>query len=58
MYRYDFLLSGITDNAPYIPSSNMFPGSETALFKSSDDKYKYPGSVVSKKLRILNKKKL
>ena len=24
----------------------------------SDDKYKYPGSVVIKKLRILNKKKL
>jgi hypothetical protein len=58
MYRYDFLLSGITDNAPYIPSSNMFPGSETALFKSSDDKYKYPGSVMTKKLKILNKKNM
>jgi hypothetical protein len=44
--------------APYIPGSNMFPGTETALFKSSDDKYKYPGSVITRKTRILNKKKL
>ena len=58
MYRYDFLFSGITDNAPYIPSSNMFPVVETEVFKSSEDKYKYPGSVITRKTRILNKKKL
>ena len=56
MYRYDFLFSGITDNGGYIPGSNMFPGMETEVFKSSDDKYKYPGSVVTKKMKILDKK--
>lgn len=56
MYRYDFLFSGITDYGTYVPSSNMFPGSETEVFKSSEDKYRYPGSVVTKKLRILNVK--
>ena len=58
MYRYDFLFSGITDYGGYIPGSNMFPGIETEVLKSSDDKYKYPGSVVTSKLRILNKKLL
>jgi len=54
MYRYDFLFSGITDNGFYIPGANMFPGTETEVFKSSDDKYRYPGSVVTTKIRILN----
>lgn len=57
MYRYDFLFSGITEYGGYVPSSNMFPGMETEVVKSSDEKYKYPGSVVTKKLRILNKKR-
>jgi len=40
----------------YIPGANMFPGTEKVLFTSLDEKYKYPESVVSKKLKILNKK--
>jgi hypothetical protein len=58
MYRYDFLFSGVMDYGGYIPGSNMFPGMETEVFKSSDEKYKYPNGVVTKKLRILNKKKI
>jgi hypothetical protein len=58
MYRYDFLFSGITDNGFYIPGANMFPATEKALFTSLDEKYKYPGSVVAKKLKILNKKNM
>ena len=42
----------------YILGANMFPETEKALFTSLDEKYKYPGSVVAKKLKILNKKNI
>ena len=45
----------------YIPGANMFLGTEKVLFTSSDDKYKYSGSVVAKKFKIrtvLNKKNM
>jgi len=52
MYRYDFLVSGITTNGNYVPGSNMFPLSETEQYKSSDDDFRYPGKNINEKVKI------
>lgn len=41
MYRYDILRNGLLDNAKDIPEDIIYDG--PIQFKSSDNKYKYPG---------------